>query len=238
MKKNNDNSVKLTPSVVFRGKPGGRITAEDYEEAIQQLQEAKSQLQPDGDNCHVCHDSGHQAWECHHNPLAMARKAALMEHQWRCFHCGDVFTDAKSAAEHFGSRYDETPAACQNSGTITAIGSLPDGSSFASVSTPLPKSHWIYNTDGSADAGEPPMPFRMGIGSVKTVGNRILTRRDFADAIRKAGQYAVRASTMCGKDENFDPDAMVQNLIVGMLGYWTTDGTSDSEGQVTETPQA
>lgn len=104
--------MELTPSVVYRGKPGGRITAEDYEEAIQKLQEAKSQLQPDGDNCHVCHDSGHQAWECRHNPLAMARKAALMEHQWRCFHCGEVFTDAKWAAEHFGSRGDEKPAAC------------------------------------------------------------------------------------------------------------------------------
>lgn len=98
--------------VIYRGKAFGRITAEDYDDAIAELREAKTQLEPDGDNCHVCHDSGHQAWECHHNPLAMARQAAHMRHQWRCFHCGDVFTDEKLAAEHFGSRGDEKPAAC------------------------------------------------------------------------------------------------------------------------------
>ena len=74
--------MELTPSVVHRGKAWGRITAEDYDEAIQDLQQAKTQLQPDGDNCHVCHDSGHQAWECHHNPLAMAREASKMRYQW------------------------------------------------------------------------------------------------------------------------------------------------------------
>lgn len=104
--------MELTPSVVYRGSAFDRITAEDYDEAIQDLQEAKTQLEPDGDNCHVCHDSGHQAWECHHNPLAMARQAAHMRHQWRCFHCGEVFTDATLAAEHFGNRGDEKPAAC------------------------------------------------------------------------------------------------------------------------------
>ena len=31
---------------------------------------------------------------------------------------------------------------------------------------------------------------------------------------------------MSGKDENFDPDAVVQNFIVGMLSYWTEDGLS------------
>lgn len=98
--------------VVYRGKPWGRIAARDYDDAIQELIAAKTQLGPDGDNCHVCHDSGHQAWECHHNPLAMAREAASMRHQWKCFHCGDVFTDTKLAAEHFGNRGDEKPAAC------------------------------------------------------------------------------------------------------------------------------
>jgi len=94
--------------VLYRGRPRARITAADYEEAIQALIEAKSQLEPDGDNCHVCHDSGHQAWECPHNPLAMARIAAAARGAdgsalpWRCFHCGEIFADFESAQEHFG----------------------------------------------------------------------------------------------------------------------------------------
>lgn len=70
-----DNSVdrwSYLASVVRRG-GSGRITADEYDEAIRDLQDAKAQLQPDGNNCAVCHDSGHQAWECHHNPLVMAR---------------------------------------------------------------------------------------------------------------------------------------------------------------------
>lgn len=101
-----------TASVVYRDSPWLRITLDDYNEAIAELQEAKSQLEPDGSCCAVCGDSGHQAWECHHNPLAMAREAAKMRSQWRCFHCGEVFIDAKLAAEHFGNRGDEEPAAC------------------------------------------------------------------------------------------------------------------------------
>lgn len=86
----------------------GRPTKADYEEAIEALLEGMSQLEPDGDNCHVCHDSGHQAWECHHNPLVMARRAAAARAidgsalPWRCFHCRQVFHREEEAREHFG----------------------------------------------------------------------------------------------------------------------------------------
>lgn len=33
-----------------------------------------------------------------------------LEKQWRCFHCGDVFTDEAEAREHFGADYDVDPA--------------------------------------------------------------------------------------------------------------------------------
>ena len=46
-----------------------RFTVEQYDRAIEALQEGKTQLEPDGDNCHICGDSGHQAMECGHNPL-------------------------------------------------------------------------------------------------------------------------------------------------------------------------
>lgn len=46
-----------------------RFTKRNYEEAIANLQAAMEQLEPDGGNCAVCGDGGHQAFECGHNPL-------------------------------------------------------------------------------------------------------------------------------------------------------------------------
>lgn len=89
---------------------------------------------------------------------------------------------------------------------------LPDGSGFFVQSFPLPKTHWIYN-DGPND---PPMPMRIGAGP---------ERDALAKQIRHAARFALRASTMNGKEMDFDPDAVVQNMIVGLLGYWTEDGT-------------
>lgn len=71
---------------------------EDYENAIQALLLGMEQLDPDGNCCNICGDNDHQAWECHHNPLNWQKKAV-----WRCFHCNEVFTDEKSAGEHFGN---------------------------------------------------------------------------------------------------------------------------------------
>jgi len=91
---------------------------------------------------------------------------------------------------------------------------LPDGTAFAVVTYPLPKDHWIF----AEKSDEPPMPFKCGTDDPE--------RPAWAQKIRQAGRYAIRASTMKGKEMDFDPDAMLQNLIVGMLGYWTPDGES------------
>ncbi len=91
---------------------------------------------------------------------------------------------------------------------------LPDGSAFATMSFPLPKDHWLYAEGLDA----PPMPFRMGTSDPD--------RKLWEQRLRVAGQYAVRGATMNGKDTNFDPDALIQNLIVGFLGYHTEDGLS------------
>lgn len=101
-------------------------------------------------------------------------------------------------------------------GEVKEIASLPDGSGFAVGTFPLPSGHWL-TADGE---NIPPMPLRMAEGPA---------RNNMADIIRSAAQYAVRASTMNGAEEDFDPDAMVQNMIVGLIGYWTEDGTSGEE---------
>jgi hypothetical protein len=46
-----------------------RFTTYQYDQAIKALTEAKEQLEPDGRDCAVCGDGGHQAFECGHNPL-------------------------------------------------------------------------------------------------------------------------------------------------------------------------
>ena len=100
---------------------------------------------------------------------------------------------------------------------------LPDGSAFAVVSTPLPENHWLYGDASKEDEHgyEPsPMPFRMATGP---------SRSELQDKVRAAGKYALRASTSKGKEPDFDPDAVIQNLIVGLFGYHTEDGLfSDS----------
>jgi hypothetical protein len=96
----------------------GRLTAEQYDQAIADLQLARTQLEPDGNCCAVCGDTGHQAWECHHNPLAMMREAWRLMHTWRCYHCNSVFTDGESARQHFGDSH-EGRAACQDGNLST-----------------------------------------------------------------------------------------------------------------------
>ena len=106
-------------------------------------------------------------------------------------------------------------------GTINDSGSCPDGSGWATMSMPLPKDHWLTK-DGY---NEPPMPFRIGTADAPILN---MTRNMWADAISEAGKYAIRAATMNGKVDDFDPDAMLQNFVVGMIGYWTTDGKTGS----------
>lgn len=57
-----------------------RFTDEQYAKAIAHLQDARTQLEPNGHGCHCCGDSGHQAFECGHNPLvAMAMCKGIVD---------------------------------------------------------------------------------------------------------------------------------------------------------------
>jgi len=102
-------------------------------------------------------------------------------------------------------------------GSVKEGGLLPDGSGFMTASFPLPKTHWLYAEPANGfDA--PPMPLRMGSSDPR--------RQKLNAMVREAARYAVRAATMRGRDEDFDPDALVQNMVVGLLGYHTADGLS------------
>src|SRR5687767_4976642 len=91
---------------------------------------------------------------------------------------------------------------------------LPDGSAFLTASYPLPKDHWLY----SGHDNVPPMPMKIGLSAERT---------ELVQQVAKAARYAIRTSTMNGKEQDFDPDAMVQNMIIGLLGYWTLTGDSE-----------
>ena len=92
---------------------------------------------------------------------------------------------------------------------------LPDGSAFSIMALPLPKDHWIYHKGDDGFSLPPPMGFRM-IDCPQ--------RKAMADKIRDAVKYAVRGATMHGEEFDFDPDALMQLMVVGMLGYHTPDG--------------
>jgi len=102
-------------------------------------------------------------------------------------------------------------------GEIEEMHRLPDGSGFAIMSMPLPKDHWLLKEGFNV----PPMPLRMG------TNNKY--RKTWESMLREAGKYAVRCATINGKERDFSPDALIQNLIVGFLGYHTSDGLSSDE---------
>lgn len=80
------------------------ITKRDCLAAMENIKLAMTQLVPDGHSCAVCGDTGHQAFECHFNPLVVQEKIENFTNTWRCFHCNEIFTDPKEAEEHFGER--------------------------------------------------------------------------------------------------------------------------------------
>jgi hypothetical protein len=81
----------------------------EYSDALQKLIAGLSQLKPDGNDCAICGDSGHQAWECHHNPLVIMQRVEVAESKWRCYHCNEVFEDSEKARQHFGNIPSATP---------------------------------------------------------------------------------------------------------------------------------
>lgn len=88
---------------------------------------------------------------------------------------------------------------------------LPDGSGFGILSLPLPKGHWLYAEreyeEGALDPKDLPAP--------------ILTH-ELDDQVIAAARYAVRAATNCGKEDDFDPDALVRNMVIALCGFYGT----------------
>lgn len=110
-------------------------------------------------------------------------------------------------------------------GELNEVGILPDGSGFATMSMPLPEDHWLLEIGSNV----PPMPFRVGTDQPQL-------RKELDAMVVAAARYAIRAATMNGKEEDFDPDAMVQNFVVGMLGYCTPNALSQDDWENPDKP--
>lgn len=97
---------------------------------------------------------------------------------------------------------------------------LPDGSGCFTAAMPLPNDHWLYKD--SEEGNVPPMGLR--IGNIVPGDSRY--RQVLTGHVRNAVRYALRASTRNGRDKDFDPDSVVNNVIIGLFGYHTDSGLS------------
>ncbi len=100
---------------------------------------------------------------------------------------------------------------------MSEITVLPDGSAFGVMSLPLPDDHWLF-AEPESGYEKPPIPMQMGTDDPRRV--------EMKKKLQQAGRYAIRTATANGKIVDFDPDALIQSLVVGMLGYNTSDGLS------------
>ncbi len=115
---------------------------------------------------------------------------------------------ADQPTEGVAHEFAPQPAAPQATATFSEPTVLPDGSAFATASWPLPSDHWLYAPRSEWDSTrdeyvECPHP--------------ILTHAQ-RESVTAAIRYAVRGATMCGKEADFDPDALVQNAVYALCG--------------------
>lgn len=123
----------------------------------------------------------------------------------------------------------------ETGGTVTEVGLLSDGSGFATLSTPLPSNHWLYERVGFGDGPQefvPPAPWTM------LVGGHTQVRRYLAEVLRPGIMAGVRDATRGGRDDDFDPDALVNQSINGLLGVHTESGmsTNPEDRELFDTP--
>ena len=104
-----------------------RFTRLQYERAIANLSDAMGQLEPNGRCCAICHDSGHQAWECGHNPLyamacceGMVKRAEVMH---AAMHSTDERANDQDVSAHIAEQRDDAHDLLHVlSGTCTYMG--------------------------------------------------------------------------------------------------------------------
>lgn len=91
-------------------------------------------------------------------------------------------------------------------GQVDEAALLPDGSGCMVGSFPLPADHWLTRP------GENTPP-----GTMDDAPEDL--KRELWDLVLPAAQHALRAATDNGRIIDLDPDALIQNLKLGLFGY-------------------
>lgn len=94
-------------------------------------------------------------------------------------------------------------------GPATELSVLPDDSGCFTLSLPLADDHWLYQ-----ERDEPPMGLKDRFPEN--------TQAEIEEHVKAAAKYAIKAATDNGRIEDFDPDALLLNLRVGLFGYYPT----------------
>ena len=177
--------------------------------------------QPDGCQCPACKVTPHASDCAVHNEPAYPKNAcdcgAQPEQEQGDSNCQNddgcptemavlqrFWRGEPIPTEHYPAWFK--PAQHQEAVTV-----LPDGSAFAVMSYPLPKDHWLYADRQYNDGEYEPVE----------LGKPVLTH-ELRNAVVSAVRYAIRGATNCGKDVDFDPDALVQNAVYALCGPFTS----------------
>ena len=111
----------------------------------------------------------------------------------------------------------------KTSTSISAVIVEDDGVTvIGTASYPLPLNHWLFVERVVDPSNVPPMGLRVGLAVPGDARYRQVLKRHVTNAVR----YALRCSTKNGRLYDPDPDAIVQAVIVGLLGYNTDTGLS------------
>ena len=190
-------TVSWDESLVFR--PSKEMCAEPATNGGQRLTDAKPIVLPEPDSYLFQHEDTGQTMFVDAQQVEWGFEA----NNPRLHKVSGVYTEqqVRELLANSGQSVETTEGATDE---VTA---LPDGSAFAVYSYPLPKDHWLYA----------PREYEHGAEEPKELAAPILThaaREQVVSAIR----YAVRAATDCGKETDFDPDALVQNAVYALCG--------------------
>ena len=103
-------------------------------------------------------------------------------------------------------------------GTIHEVGALPDGSGFATMSFALREDHWLYER---TPEGYAPLPKYHMLAPKQS-----LAREYLEPLVMDAVRYGVKCATLDGREDDFDPDALVGQARNGLFGLHTETGLS------------
>ena len=101
-------------------------------------------------------------------------------------------------------------------GTVQNVTKLTDQDGMFVASWPLPKDHWLYTESDN----EPPMGMLMGTNDPQ--------RAELQKHVVAAVRYAYKVNTRNGTDLDLDPDSLVNDVVIGLMGWYTPDGTNNT----------